>query len=189
VRSAITWGIVFTVAVGFALLVDHGQKHFGVPDWFWLALNLTLFLYVLARFVGRPMAEFLDSRRGQIRQQLDAAEQKLAEAEKLRADVAARLARVDDELAELRDRAERDSRAEADAILAQANLDQERFLQRVAEEISRRQDGARQQLAQDTAALTARLTHELLSRELTEADRSRLFDRSLEALRAIQEKV
>lgn len=187
-RPVVTWGIVFAVAVGFALLVDHGQEHFGVSDWFWLALNLTLFLYVLARFVGRPMGEFLDSRRGQIREQLAAAEQKLAEAEKLRAEVAARLARVEDELAALRDRAELDSRAEADAILAQAKVDQERFLRRVDEEISRRQEEARQQLAQDTAALTARLTHELLSRELSEADRSRLFDRSVDALREIQEK-
>ncbi len=187
-RPAVTWAVVFAVAIGFALLVDHGKSHLGVPDWFWLALNLTVVLWVLARFVGRPMAQFLDTRRGQIQQQLTAAEEKLAEAERIRVEVVERLARVEEEVTALKSRSEREGLAEAESILAQARLDEERFLRRVEDEIARRRAEAREELARSTAELTARLTRELLSREMTAADRARVFEHSLEALRALQEK-
>jgi F-type H+-transporting ATPase subunit b len=153
-----------------------------------LAANLTLFLYLLYRLVGRPINASLEARNEDIGNELDEARDKLAEAEKLRQEVHDRLDRVEAEVAEMRERAETQGRAEAEKIDAQAEEEESRFMRRVDEQIARRQEETRQQLARDTAELTAKLTKELLRKTMTEQDQHRVLDRSLEALGQLPEK-
>ena len=96
-----------------------------------------------------------------------------------------RLAEVEREVAELNERAEREGRAEAERIAEQAEAEAARFLRRVDEEITRRQAEARTMLAQETAALIAELAREILGREVQDADRARVLERSLKAMRSL----
>jgi len=60
------WALVFLCALVFALIVPLGGSFFGLPEALLpplFAANLTLFLWLMARFVGRPMASFLEARR------------------------------------------------------------------------------------------------------------------------------
>ena len=157
-------------------------SHLGVPDSLWLPANLALFLYLLYRFVGKPMGRFLESRRAEIEAQLADARRKLAEAEELRTQVLARLDQVESEVAGLRERARREGEAEAVEIRAQAETEEERFLRRIDDEIARRTAETQARLAEETALLTARLTREVLQREITSDDRRRIFDRSVTVL-------
>lgn len=185
-RTVVGWLLVFVCALIFAILVDNGSKHLGIPDFIWLPVNLTLFLYILQRYVGRPMSAFLDARREGIAEDLANARNQLEEADRLQADMKKRLSDIEGELAEIKAQAEADGAAEAERIAAQASLDEERFLKRVDDEISRREVETRARLAQDAADLTAQLARDLLSREMTDADRRRVFDRSLEAMRQLE---
>ncbi|NOZ79030.1 MAG: ATP synthase F0 subunit B [Acidobacteria bacterium] len=160
----------------------------GIPDPLWKLVNLLAFLAVLVWFVGRPLGRFLDARRRNIGQQFEDARDKLRRAEELRAEVETRLANVKKELEELRARAEREAKAEVTRIEAEAKAEEERFFGRVEEEITRRTAEVRRRLAEDTAALTAQMARELLSREITDADRARLLERSLAALGSLEKK-
>lgn len=187
-KTIVGWALVFIVALVFALLVDKGVKHAGIPDYIWLSLNLTLFLYILQRYVGRPMGAFLETRREGIAEELQNARRQLEEADRLQVEASKRLADVEDEVAELKERAAADGDAEAGRISEQAKIDEERFLRRVDEEITRREAETRAQLAQDTADLTAQLARDLLDREMTDEDRRRVFDRSLDAMTSLKGK-
>jgi F0F1-type ATP synthase membrane subunit b/b' len=99
--------------------------------------------------------------------------------------VSKRLADLEGEIAEIKERAEVEGAAEAERIKEQAGLDEERFLKRVDEEISRREAETRSRLAQDTADLTAQLARDLLNKEMTDDDRRRVFDTSLDAMRRL----
>jgi F-type H+-transporting ATPase subunit b len=187
-KGVIGWGLTFVCALIFAILVDKGATHLGIPDYIWLAVNLTLFLYLLARFVGRPMAAYLESRRQGIGEELARAREQLVEADNLKAEVTRRLADVENEVTELKQRAEEEGRAEAERIAEQTRRDEERFLRRVEDEITRREAETRNRLARDTAALTAQLARELLEREMTDEDRRRVLERSLEAMGALEGK-
>jgi F-type H+-transporting ATPase subunit b len=181
------WALVFLCALVFAFFVPLGGNFFGLPGALLpplFAANLTLFLWLLARFVGKPMASFLEARGGAIADELAQAQQRLAEAESLRDEVSRRLAEVEGEIAAMRARAEREGAAEAKEIAEQTVRDEQRFLERVNEEIRRRTAEARDTLSRETAELTARLTKELLGRELTGDDRRRLLDKSLSAMRS-----
>lgn len=188
-KDKIVWVLAFVVFAILAFLVDHGQTKLGIPVWFWLALNLTVFLYLLNRFVGKPIKDGLVSRSAEVGEQLAQARAKLAEAEQLRAEVRDRLEKVEAEVAEIRDRAETMGRNEADRIDAQTAEEQERFMRRVDDQIARRQAEAREQLARDTAALTAQLTKELLASTMNEDDQQRVLSRSIAALSDLKGKV
>lgn len=187
-RTVLGWAVVFAVALVFALLVDHGAKHLGIPDYIWLSLNLTAFLYILQRFVGRPMAAFLETRREGIAEELRNARRQLEEADRLQAEVSKRLADLEHEVAGLKERAAAEGQAEAASIAEQTTLDEERFLRRVDEEMTRREAETRARLAQDTADLTAQLARDLLEREMTDEDRRRVFERSLDAMTSLEGK-
>lgn len=183
--------MVFVSALVFTFFVDLGGNFFGLPDiavQVLFAANLTLFLWLLGRFAGRPIGGALDARRDSIAEGLELAKQRVQEAESLRREVQQRLDRVENEVAELRGRAESEGKAEAEEIERQAAQEEERFLKRVEDEITRREAEARENLARETASLTARLTKELLQQELTDDDRRRILDRNLSALRTVSDK-
>lgn len=190
-KGALGWLLVFVSALVFTFFVDLGGNFFGLPDiavQVLFAANLTLFLWLLGRFAGRPIGGALDARRDSIAEGLELAKQRVQEAESLRREVQQRLDRVENEVAELRGRAESEGKAEAEEIERQAAQEEERFLKRVEDEITRREAEARENLARETASLTARLTKELLQQELTDDDRRRILDRNLSALRTVSDK-
>jgi len=186
VKGLVPWILIFLSSLVFTFFVDLGGNFFGLPDvavQVLFAANLTLFLWLLARFAGRPIVGALDARRDGIGEELKLAKTRVQEAEDLRREVQQRLGQVEDEVAELKDRAERDGQAEVEEIERQTAGDEERFLKRIDEQIIRREAEAKENLAKETSALTAQLTKELLQKELSDADRSRLLDSSLEAMR------
>ena len=186
-KSLGIWFLFFVCALIFTFFVDLGGNFFGIPDsalHVLFAANLTLFLWLLAKYVGRPISNFLTARGEGIHRDLDEAREKLVEAEDLHGQVQRRLDEIGAEVAVMKERAERDGEAEAEEIAEQAVTDQERFLKRVDEEISRRTAEARAELSRETAELTAQLTKSLLQKELTDDDRRHVMDRSLAAMRS-----
>jgi F0F1-type ATP synthase membrane subunit b/b' len=112
----------------------------------------------------------------------------LEEADRLQAEVSKRLGELEQEVASLKERAVVDAEADAAKIRAQTEVEEERFLRRVDDEMARREAETRARLAQDTATLTAELARELLEKEMTEEDRRRVFERSLDAMTALGAK-
>jgi len=182
VKSFGIWVVVFCALLGLAYGVDHGETKLGVPVFLWLALNLTVFLYLLARFVGQPVSVFLESRKDGISGDLKQAEGRLVDAERLKSEVLDRLSKVEVEVAEIHQRSEALGQEEADRIEVESRHEAERLLRRVKDEISQRENETRETLAKETAELTARLAHDLLEKGMTDSDRKRVMDRSVQAL-------
>ena len=190
-KDKLFWVLAFVVFAILAFLIDepHGPSFLsGNATRVLLAVNLTVFLYLLHRFVGQPINQSLENRGEEIKTELAQAREKLSEAEKLRAEVRDRLDKVEAEVTEMRGRAESQGKSEAERIDAQTREDEARFMHRVDEQIARRQVETREQLAQDTAALTAQLTKELLASTMTEKDQEHVLARSLAALENLPEK-
>ncbi|MCP4900358.1 MAG: ATP synthase F0 subunit B [bacterium] len=190
-KNVFQWILVLLCALAFTLIVDVPTNKFGIPTnvvKVLVAVNLTVFLYLLARLIGRPMAGFLEERRETVGKELSDAADRLREAEAFRQQADERLREVEKEIEELRQRAQREGESEAKAILLQAEDEEQRILRRIDDELARRQVETRRLLAQETAELTAQLTRQLLERELTDADRKRILDRSLTAMPSPEER-
>jgi F-type H+-transporting ATPase subunit b len=191
VKSFLPWALFFICALVFSLIVDVPTNSFGLPETavrILLAANLTLFVYLLARLVGKPMGGFLQTRRQGIASELAESARRLEDAESFQAKADERLRQVETDIKELADRAQREGEAEAEAIAEQANNEEARLLRRIEDELGRRQTEAQRRLAQETAALTSQMARELLERELNDEDRKRILERSLAALQSTEER-
>lgn len=190
-KDKLIWVLAFVVFAIFAFLIDAPRNPSFLPSTvtrLLLAANLTLFLFLLNKFVGKPINASLTARGEGIKVELAEAREKLVEAEKLRSEVSERLAKVETEVMEIQERAETLGKTEAEKIDAQAREDEARFMRRVDDQIARRQAETREQLARDTAALTEKLTKELLKSTMTEKDQQRVLNRSLGALENLPDK-
>ena len=190
-KDKLFWALAFVVFLIFAFLIAEPQNPSFLPSTairVLLAANLTLFLYLLNRFVGQPINETLKARGEDVKTELAEARKKLVEAEALRLEVRERLAKVETEVMEIQQRSEALGKTEAEKIDAQAREDEARFMRRVDDQIARRQAETREQLAKDTAALTEQLTKELLRSTMTEKDQQRVLSRSLGALENLPDK-
>ena len=190
-KDKLFWALAFVVFLIFAFLIDEPHNPAFLPSAairVLLAANLTLFLFLLNKFVGQPITETLKTRADDVKANLAEARDKLAEADKLRAEVSERLAKVEAEVVEMQERAEALGKSEAEKIDTQAREDEARFMHRVDDQIARRQAETRQQLAKDTAALTAQLTKDLLAKTMTDEDQQRVLTQSLGALENLPDK-
>lgn len=165
-----------------AAAADPTATFLGLPAWIWMLANLVLFFGVLGYFLGPPIARFLEARGRRIDEELAEARERRAEAAALTAGLGDQIARLEEQIRELLERAETEGRREHDAVLAQAEAEAERLLAQARGEIDHRVAQARQELERYTVALAARLAREQLEREVGPAEKKRLFRANLARL-------
>jgi F-type H+-transporting ATPase subunit b len=160
---------------------DHGG---GATAFLWQVANLALLVGVLVYFTRRPIRDFLARRRAGVQQDLESSARLLAEAEARLAEWKARAARLDAELAEIRESTRRLAEQERDAILAHARDAAERSRRDATAAVDRELQRARAALSAEAAQLAVDLAGRLLREQVTEDDEQRLFDELLAQLDA-----
>lgn len=161
---------------------EHAAAFLGIPLWIWQLANLALFLGVALYFVARPIAAMFRKRQLEVEERLREAKALRAEAARLEADVHERMARLDVEIAEIRARGIAEGEAERTALSERADREVERARREAEAEIGRRLAAAKQELKRTAADLTASTARELLSAQITDDDRHRLFEESVTRL-------
>lgn len=165
-----------------AVEAEHVANFLGLPLWIWQLANLIAFLAVLLHFVARPLAEAFRKRQLDVAERLRQAEEHRAEAARLEAEIHERLARVDRELEEIRARGVAEGEAARTSLLERAEQESERVRREAEQEIQRRLAAAKGELRRAAADLTASVARQLLAGEMTDKDRQRLLEESLQQL-------
>lgn len=175
-------GIATALAPEGAHAADAHHAFLGVPDLVWKTLNLALFLALLVYLLRKPIAKFFGDRRGEVAATLERAEQNRARAEALAAELGEKVSRLESELAELRAKAERDARADQEALLAEADAEAKKLVERTRHEIESRVRAARAELTAYAGDLSIDLARDLLEKSVTADDQRRLLQEGLVAL-------
>jgi F-type H+-transporting ATPase subunit b len=175
---ALLLGAVVCIALPGIAWAAEGE---GGRSELWLGLgkvaNLILVIGVLVWVARKPLANFFVARTQTIRDQL-------AEAQKARQDAEARLAEIesamsslDRELREIRETAEKEAHEEYQRLVAAAERDAEKLIDRAKREIDGMTRAAQIELKAHASELSVQLAKEKIQNEITEEDRSRLFER------------
>lgn len=154
----------------------------GIPQWIWQLANLIAFFAVLLYFVARPLAAAFRQRQLDVERRLREAQERRAEAARLETEIHERMARLDRDLEEIRARGVAEGEAARASLLERAEQEAERVRREAEEEIGRRLEFAKQQLRRVAADLTASSARQLVASALTDEDRRRLLDESIERL-------
>ncbi len=162
--------------------VRAAEEGSGVAELLWTALNLALLLGVILYFGRKPVRAFFADRRHRIQHELAETERLKNEIERQLAAWQRKLAGLDQELERLGRLTLEQAEAERDRILADARAAAERIRRDARAVIEQELRRSRDALRAEAAELTVRLAGELLSRQVSDADRERLLDEFIQGV-------
>ena len=176
-RALLIWALLSEVGA------EHAAGPLGIPQWIWQLANLVAFFGLLLYFGARPLTQIFRQRQLEVERRRKEAQERRAEAARLEAEIHERLARLDLELAQVRARGVAEGEAARASLIERAEQEAERVRREAEQEIERRLESAKADLRRAAADLTASAARELVAAQMTEEDRRRLFEESVERLR------
>ena len=138
-------------------------------------LNFVILLYLLRRFMAKPLREFIQARAKSIQSDIDSAAQKEAEASKLLADQSAQVKSAYQEAQDIRNNAAESAKKEREQVMAQAQADAEQLIAQAKKEIEQETLAAKESLKKDVLTLTVQLSEKLIGRSIDAEDADRII--------------
>ena len=164
---------------------EHAEKtYFGMPAWVLKLLNVAVFLGLLGWILKGPITSAFNARGEQIRAELAEAKERNAKADRLAADIQARLDQIQVDVANIVERAKADGEKQKAEIIEAARLEAEKILASARGEVDSQIKQARKELTDYAGELAAGKAQEMLATSMTDADRKKVF---ADSVRAIEE--
>jgi F-type H+-transporting ATPase subunit b len=170
-------------------LQEAGTASGGLPWWLnypgfeaWKFFNLFLFVGVMVYILRRPLGDALRTRRETIRRELVRAQEERNAAYAKLEEVEARLARLDAEVASVREHAEREAVEERERVRSSAEEEARKLREQAQREIESAGKAARQELRKYAAEQSVRLAEEMIRRDIRPDDDARLVNMNVEEL-------
>jgi F-type H+-transporting ATPase subunit b len=145
-------------------------------------VNFAVLATVLVLVLRKPLADFLNAKTTQIREQLQEARSRETNAEVERKRAQELLASLDQEVQKAKDEARRAADAEKDRILRTAEQEAARIRAIAKKEIEAEVEAGRRRLFARATELSVDLAQKKIASSMTDADRDRLIDRSVDIL-------
>lgn len=180
--------MIFTaIATMLALSGGEAAPWWNVPSFeVWRWVNLIIFVGLFVYILRHPVSEAMRARREGIRRELKRAQEERNAALAKLEEVEARLSRLDDEVASLREQSEKEAKEER-ARISRSTEDETRKLKEQAQrEIESAGKAARQQLREFAAQQSVQLAEEMIRRDINPEDDARLFKLRVEELGGVR---
>jgi F0F1-type ATP synthase membrane subunit b/b' len=180
-------------AFNIFILISEAAGTEAAPWWnkpgleVWKFLNLGLFILGLVYFLRKlGLSEALKARREGIRRDLMRAQEERNAALAKLEEVEARLARLDAEVAKVREQSQREAAEERERISRATEEEAQKMSEQARREIESAGKAARQELRQYTAEQSVRLAEEVIRREIRPEDDARLVSLQVEELGGVR---
>jgi F-type H+-transporting ATPase subunit b len=147
---------------------------FNIHEMAWAVINFIVFFLILRLVFFKPVLKMLDSRREEVEGNLARAQEERDAADKLRQEYQERLAASQGEAEEIRTRASRIAEEARAQVLARADADAARLVERAQEGIRRERDQVLADLREQAADIVSSAAARVLGRVLTPEDHRRL---------------
>ncbi len=145
-------------------------------------VNFAVLATILVLVLRKPLADFLNAKTTQIRTELQEASSRETNADVARKRAEELLASLDREVQKAKEEARRAAQAERDRILRTAGQEASRLREIARKEIEAEVEAGRRKLFARATELSVDLARKKLSSSMTDADRDRLIDRSVDIL-------
>lgn len=145
-------------------------------------VNFAILAALLVLVLRKPLADFLNAKTTQIREELQEARSRETNAEVERKRAEELLAGLDQEVKKAKDEAIRAAQAERERILKTAEQEASRIRAIAKKEIDAEVEAGRRRLFARATELSVDLAHKKIASSMTDTDRDRLIDRSVDIL-------
>jgi F0F1-type ATP synthase membrane subunit b/b' len=159
------------------------NTYFNFPGFeAWKFMNLAVFIAILVYLLRKPLSEAFKAKRELIRLELVRAEEERQAALAELAATEAKLARLDTEASEIRQKAAQEADAEKRRILEQTEADINKLRAQAQSEIERLSQQARLELRRYSAEESIRLAEEKIKQEITPDKDARLVKANIQSI-------
>ncbi len=175
---------------------DHGEGHgehyapmitkAKVWDLLFRAMNFAALVFLMVKFLGKPIAASLGGRRREIQDELKTMEEKRDEAEMTYTAFESRLAGMEDELVELVEKAKAMAEDEKIRILAEAEESAMDIRRQAEAAVQGALAQAKSRLQEEIAEQAVVMAEELIVKNLTSEDQVAITEQYLERVGAVQ---
>ncbi|MDU9047228.1 MAG: ATP synthase F0 subunit B [Candidatus Electrothrix sp. Rat3] len=172
---------------------SHGEGHVApmitkakLWDLLWRALNFAALVFILVKFLARPIAAGLGGRKRQIQDELETMKEKRDEAEQEYKAFESRLAGMDSELVELVEKAKAMAEDEKARILAEAEASAKDIRRQAEAAVEGALAHAKSKLQVEIAEQAVVMAEELIVKNLTPEDQVAITEQYLERVGAVQ---
>lgn len=170
---------------------EHGEGHeeptfLGVPAWVFKLVNMIAFIALLGWLIGRPAKGALSDRTTSIQSAAEDARIRREKADRVAADIQARLSQLEDEVRSIRERAEQEGERQKRELIAAAEAEATRILQNARSEVDSRLKHARHELTEYAGQLASERAEQLLRERITPEDQAKIFKDSLQQVEEVR---
>lgn len=153
-------------------------------DWriIWQVINFLVLVWLLKRYLYKPITEMLDKRHEKIKNEISSAENSNKEAERHRQRYEAELGKARERAQEIIEDAERRGKEKAQEIISEAKDEALRIQKRNIEEIARAKEEAMAQLKQELAAMSLMIASKYMQEELYKGQQEKLIEKYINTL-------
>lgn len=171
--------------VSTGVLAQEGSTGVVLPapaELFWGAVGFAIFYWVMQRFVFPRINEVLEQRAANIQGRIAESEERLSEAEQIKARYERQLADARGEANRIIDEARQTAESMRRDIVARAESEAETIVQRARSEVTAERERAVEQLRSEVGRLSVQLAGKIVDRELDADAHQSLIDRYIDSL-------
>lgn len=163
----------------------HGEGHHGVThgqlmNFIWHCLNFSILVFILVKFLRKPITEALKGRTESIRAAFEELEAKRADAERKYAEYEGKLSTMDEQAERILKSFTDQGQAEKEKIIAQAHEAAERIKAQAEFYVQQELAKAKTELQTEVADMAVKMAEDLIRKNLNEQDHHRLISEYLE---------
>lgn len=154
-------------------------------SWVFKIFNFAVLVAILVKYAGKPLKNYLQKRSADVREKLDEADRLFKEADALKNEYQARLAKLDGEIEAFKKSVQEDTEKEKNKIIAEAT----EFARRIKEQASiTYQQEIREmtsKIKEEIAKLTMERAEKLIVEKYNAKDDERMVDEFIQKLRSL----
>ncbi|MBI3592446.1 MAG: ATP synthase F0 subunit B [Nitrospirae bacterium] len=174
------------MVLGFAatLYAAEGGEHGGgsVMEWVWRLLNFAILVFVLVKFAGKPLKDYLQQRTELIKKSIKEAQEAKELAQKALAEVEERLRLKDKEIEEIKSSAVASGEREKTRLMEEGERLKLKILEQAKSNIDYEVKRAKDVIKAEAVEAAMQLAEEKIKSRMTKEDQDRLLQESFKLL-------
>jgi F-type H+-transporting ATPase subunit b len=177
--------VIFVIGVCItAYAAEGGGDHHGGfwAEWGWKIINFAILIFILVKFLAKPMKNYFKKRTELIEKSLTEAAEAKEIAMKALKEVEDKLRLKDQEIERIIESARQSGEAERDRLIEHGREMSEKIRQQAKTNIELELKNAKRELRAEAAEISIRMAEEKLKKRLSEEDQLKLIDESIRKL-------
>lgn len=183
VQFALTFSALFVPSMAFAA-AGSGHEGGSAMDWVWRLLNFGILVFILVKFLGKPMKSYFEQRKELIEKSIRESQEAKELALKALAEVEERLKLKDKEIAAVVSNAELSGQREKERLIAEGEQLKAKILEQAKSNIEHETRLAKEAIKAEAVEAAMDLAEQKIKQKLSKEDQEKLLADSFRKLEA-----